>query len=85
MLIYADDIKGSIAFVTTIIAHDDCNIATMSVTRTAKNNLANLILEMDSGLRSLTIEYLKSLNWIKEIIYFITFQTKYVVRIKRYI
>lgn len=77
LIIFADDIKGSIAFITDIIAHDDCNIATMTVTRKAKNNLASLILEMDSGLKPTTIAYLKNLSWVKEVIYFPDIDTPY--------
>ena len=70
VIFFADDIKGSIAFITDVIAHDDCNIATMTVTRKAKNNLANLTLEMDSGIQPTTITYLRGLPWVKEVIYF---------------
>jgi L-serine dehydratase len=69
LIIKASDTKGSIAFIANIIAHDDCNIATMNVSRKGKNELAYQFIEMDSNLKSTTIEYLKSLNWVKEIIY----------------
>lgn len=65
----ADDIKGSIAFIASILANDDCNIATMSVSRRGKFDLACLVLEMDSGMRDVTLGYLRSLNWVKEVIY----------------
>jgi L-serine dehydratase len=69
IIITAEDVKGSIAFIADVLAHDDCNIATMSVTRKGKNDLACLVIEMDSGLKGVTLEYLKSLNWVKNIIY----------------
>lgn len=69
LIIFADDIKGSIAFIADVVAHDDCNIATMSVSRKGKNDLACLVIEMDSGIKPVTFEYLKSLSWIKEVIY----------------
>jgi L-serine dehydratase len=69
IIIYAGDVKGSIAFIADILAHDDCNIATMSVSRKGKNDLACLVIEMDSGLKAVTLEYLKSLSWVKEVIY----------------
>ena len=40
IIIFAADVKGSIAFIADVIAHDDCNIATMSVSRKGKNDLA---------------------------------------------
>jgi L-serine dehydratase len=69
IIIFADDVKGSIAFIASVLAHDDCNIATMSVSRKGKNDLACQVIEMDSGVKPVTFEYLKSLRWIKEVIY----------------
>lgn len=69
IIIFASDVKGSIAFIADIIAHDDCNIATMSVSRKGKNDLACQVIEMDSGIKPVTFEYLKSLNWVHDVIY----------------
>ncbi len=69
IIVFADDVKGSIAFIANVLAHDECNIATMSVSRKGKNDLACMVIEMDSGMKPVTFEYLKSLNWIKEVIY----------------
>jgi len=69
MIIFADDVKGSVAFIASVLAHDDCNIATMSVSRKGKNDLACLVFEMDSGLKTVTLNYLQSLSWVNEIIY----------------
>jgi len=69
LVIFADDVKGSIAFIASVLAHDDCNIATMSVSRKGKNDLACQVIEMDSVIKPVTFEYLKSLSWVKEVIY----------------
>ncbi len=69
IIITAEDIKGSIAFIADVLAHDDCNIATMSVSRKGKNDVACLVIEMDSGLKPVTLAYLQSLSWVKQIIY----------------
>jgi L-serine dehydratase len=69
LIIFAEDKRGSIAFIANVLAHDDCNIATMSVSRKGKNDLACLVIEMDSGIKTVTFEYLKSLTWVKEVIY----------------
>lgn len=69
LIIFAEDKKGSIAFIANVLAHDDCNIATMSVSRKGKNDLACLVIEMDSGIKPVTFDYLKSLTWVKEVIY----------------
>ena len=69
VIITADDVKGSIAFIANVLANDDCNIATMSVSRRGKFDVACLVLEMDSGIRDVTLNYLRSLTWVKELIY----------------
>lgn len=69
LIIFAADVKGSIAFIADVLAHDDCNIATMSVSRKGKNDLACQVIEMDSGIKTVTFDYLKSLSWVNEVIY----------------
>lgn len=69
LIVYADDQKGSIAFISDVLSHDDCNIATMTVSRKGKNDLACLVFEMDSGIKPITLEYIKALNWIRNVNY----------------
>ncbi len=69
LIIDADDVKGSIAFIANVIAHDNCNIATMNVSRRAKNELARQFIQMDTGLNPLTLAYIGQLSWIKKITY----------------
>lgn len=69
LIIKANDTSGAIAFIASIIAQEKVNIASMSVSRKGKNDQACHVIEMDSGLQPITIEYMKSLPWIKEIIY----------------
>ncbi len=69
LIITAGDVKGSVAFIASVLAHDDCNIATMSVSRKGKNDLACLVIEMDSGMKPITLQYLQSLKWVKGVIY----------------
>lgn len=69
LICVADDVKGSIAFLSDVVSHDDCNIATMTVSRDHKAGTACLILEMDSGLKDLTIQYLSNLSWVSEVLY----------------
>lgn len=70
LIIKAEDAKGTIAFLADVLAHDDCNIATMTSSRKGKNDLACHFIEMDSGLRKITSDYLKSLSVVRELIYF---------------
>ena len=56
VIIFAGDVKGAIAFIANVLAQDDCNIATMSVSRKGKNDMACQVIEMDSGIRPVTFE-----------------------------
>lgn len=69
LVITARDVSGSVAFLTSIIAHEDCNIATMTVSRSARNDTAKLVLELDSAIRPLTVEYLRSVRWVQKVTY----------------
>ncbi|GAB3221164.1 L-serine ammonia-lyase, iron-sulfur-dependent subunit beta [Algoriphagus aestuariicola] len=69
LIIKAEDISGAIAFISSVIAQEKTNIATMSVSRKGKNDVACHVIEMDSGIREITTSYLKSLPWISQLIY----------------
>jgi L-serine dehydratase len=69
LVVSAKDVKGTIAFVATVLSNDDCNIATMSVDRKAKNLTARLVIEIDSAPRPLTIDYLRSVSWVEKVTY----------------
>lgn len=69
LVINADDQKGSIAFISDVLSHDDSNIATMTVSRKGKNELACLVFEMDSGIKPISLEYIRNLNWVRKVIY----------------
>lgn len=69
LIIKAGDISGAIAFISGVIAQEKANIATMSVSRKGKNDVACHVIEMDSGIREITAQYLKSLPWVSELIY----------------
>ncbi len=69
MILLANDRKGAIAFIATILANDECNIASMSVNRKGKNDMACHVIEMDSKPPTVTIDYLKHLDWIREVIF----------------
>lgn len=69
LIVLAMDRVGSIAFIANVISQSDANIATMTVSRKAKNDIACQFIEMDSGLTQVTLDYLSSLTWIKEVTY----------------
>lgn len=69
MILLANDRKGAIAFIATVLANDECNIASMSVNRKGKNDMACHVIEMDSKPPAVTVDYLKHLDWIREVIF----------------
>ena len=69
LIVDATDEPGSIAFIASVIAHDACNIATMSVSRKGKHDAARQFIEMDSPVQDLTLAYLRALRWVQHITY----------------
>ncbi len=69
LVITAKDRHGSVAFISSVMANDECNIGTISANRSGKNGVAKLVFELDSEIRPLTLDYLRSLHWVQEIIY----------------
>ena len=69
ILIKTIDRIGTITFITNVVSQEDSNIGTMTVNRHGKNDMAQIIMEIDSPMRDLTVQYLKSLTWVKEVIY----------------
>ncbi len=67
LIIQADDRKGSISFIASVLANDDCNIADMMVSRRGKNQVACQFIEIDSDLRPITLQYLQSLPWVHNV------------------
>lgn len=69
LIISAQDRFGSVAFISSVIRHEECNIATLTVDRSARHDRAKLVFELDSDVRELTLEYIKSLSWVTEVQY----------------
>lgn len=69
LLILAKDTEGSIAFISSVLTNELCNIATMTVDRSGKRGTAKLVFELDAQVRPLTISYLQSLHWVEEVVY----------------
>jgi L-serine dehydratase len=74
LIVDARDEPGSIAFIASVIAHDECNIATMFVSRKGKNDVARQFIEMDSPVKDLTLAYLRALGWVQHITYIPTLE-----------
>ena len=74
LIIDADDVPGSIAFIASVIAHDNCNIATMMVSRKGRHDAARQFIEVDSPTKEITLTYLRQLDWVHGIIYIPTLE-----------
>ncbi|MCI4666890.1 MAG: L-serine ammonia-lyase, iron-sulfur-dependent subunit beta [Bacteroidia bacterium] len=69
LIVTAQDQEGSIAFISNVLQYEKCNIATLTVNRKGKKDLAKLVFELDSEMRELSLTYLRSLDWIHEVQY----------------
>ncbi|MDX2282934.1 MAG: L-serine ammonia-lyase, iron-sulfur-dependent subunit beta [Bacteroidia bacterium] len=69
LIVTARDTHGSVAFISSVVAHEQVNIGTLTVNRSGKHDTAKLVFELDSQIRPLTQSYLRSLSWVHEVIY----------------
>ncbi len=65
LCVWALDVKGSVAFLSAILAYDQVNIATLTVSRRAKEDIALQVYELDEAVRPESLRYMQSLAWIK--------------------
>ena len=69
IIVNAKDTKGAIGFLSNIISQDECNIATLTVSRKGKSDKACQIFEIDSELKRNTLEYINSISWVHSVKY----------------
>ncbi|MGP1570428.1 MAG: L-serine ammonia-lyase, iron-sulfur-dependent subunit beta [Eubacteriales bacterium] len=62
-----NDKKGVISHVTTILAENDINVATMKVSRSNKSEEAICVIEIDSTINSGVVEKLKDYEHIRSV------------------
>ncbi|RZK35590.1 MAG: L-serine ammonia-lyase, iron-sulfur-dependent, subunit beta [Hymenobacter sp.] len=74
LIIDADDVPGSIAFIASVIAHADTNIATMFVSRKGKHEAARQFIELDSPIDDIPLLYLRHLSWVRRVTYIPTLE-----------
>ncbi len=68
LCVWALDVKGSVAFLSAILAYDQVNIATLTVSRRAKEDLALQVYELDEAPRAESLRYIQSLEWVRRAI-----------------
>ena len=69
LVVNAQDAKGAIGFLSNIISQDECNIATLTVSRMGKSDKACQIFEIDSELKKQTLDYISTISWVNSVKY----------------
>ena len=65
IVLVAEDVKGSIARIATILADDDINIATLRLTRKARGGDAFMVIEVDDEPGEHVREHIRALPWVR--------------------
>ena len=65
IVLIAGDIKGSIARITTLLADDGVNIATLRVSRQHRGGDAFMVIEVDEQPGDDVREHIRALSWVK--------------------
>ena len=65
IVLVAEDVKGSIARIATILADDDINIATLRLTRKARGGDAFMVIEVDDEPGEHVREHIWALPWVR--------------------
>lgn len=69
LIIRHNDERGVIAYVSTVLAQNDVNIATMTVLRTKKGDDASMVIECDSPINDNIIKQIKQISSITDAMY----------------
>ncbi len=65
IVLVAEDIKGSIARITGLLAEDGVNIATLRLTRKERGGDAFMVIEVDEQPEEKVRDDIRALPWIK--------------------
>lgn len=65
IVLVAEDIKGSIARISRILADDDVNIANLRLTRKQRGGDAFMVIEADERPEERAVEDILALDWVK--------------------
>jgi L-serine dehydratase len=64
LVIVADDVRGSIARITTALAEHDINIATLRLTRKQRGGDAFIVIECDEAPTEQVVQEIGALPWV---------------------
>ena len=65
IVLVAEDVKGSIARIATILSEDNLNIATLRLTRKERGGDAFMVIEVDEAPPEHTGEEIRALPWVR--------------------
>ena len=65
IVLVAEDIKGSVARIASLLADDGLNIATLRLTRKKKGGDAFMVIELDESPGEQVRDHLRALPWVR--------------------
>ena len=65
VVLVAEDVKGSVARIATLLAEDNINIATLKLTRKARGGDAFMVIEVDDMPSTNLRDRIRALPWVK--------------------
>jgi L-serine dehydratase len=65
IVLVAEDVKGSVARIATLLADDGLNIATLRLTRKKKGGDAFMVIELDESPGEIVRDHLRDLSWVR--------------------
>ncbi len=65
VVLVAEDVKGSVARIATLLAEDNINIATLKLTRKARGGDAFMVIEVDEMPSTNLRDRIRALSWVK--------------------
>ena len=65
VVLVAEDVKGSVARIATLLAEDNINIATLRLTRKARGGDAFMVIEVDEAPSTVLRDRIRELPWVR--------------------
>ena len=65
VVLVAEDVKGSVARIATLLAEDNINIATLKLTRKVRGGDAFMVIEVDEMPSTALRDRIRALPWVK--------------------
>ena len=69
LVLFSTDVRGNIAHISSVLAYEKCNIASMTVARKGRHQTTCLVIEIDTALRSEVYEYIRKIHWVRSMRY----------------